>query len=231
MSAVITGRQQRNRGSRRIFAVTLVVCSAFAVAVFAWIHGPGYAAYWRYSPREGDIVFQSLPHSRLANAIEGVTESPYSHCGIVAKLDGKWVVYEAYRTVEATPLREVIFRGRNHGFAVYRLVPDKQRYVQSTIQNVKTYLGRQYDVRYRMDDDEIYCTELIFKAYQHASGGEALGTLVRLGDLRWRPYEDTIKYYERGPVPLDREMITPRQLAQASQLELVFAHGIATTPR
>ena len=223
---------QRNKSSRdhgqerRIFVVTLAVCALLATSVFASVCGPAYVAYWNYSPLEGDILFQSLPHSRLVNAIEGVSQSPYSHCGIVSKQNGKWVVYEAYENVEATPLKEFIFRGRNQGFAVYRFKSNYQQYIPVTIKGVKTFLGRPYDVRYRMDDDRIYCTELIYKAY-HQSSGQQLGKLVRLGDLDWRPFENTIKHFERGPVPLDREMITPMHMAQASQLEIVFAHEIA----
>jgi hypothetical protein len=64
-----------------------------------------------------------------------------------------------------------------------------------------------------MDDKRIYCTELIHKAY-HESSGQQLGTLVRLGDLNWRAPENTIRHFERGRLPLDREMTTPRQMAQ-----------------
>ena len=39
----------------------------------------------RYMPRDGDVVFQSLPHNPLVNAIEGATNSRFSHCGIVAR--------------------------------------------------------------------------------------------------------------------------------------------------
>lgn len=177
-------------------------------------------AYWRYAPQEGDILFQSLPHSRLVNAIEGVSQSPYSHCGIVAKENGAWVVVEAYRKVEVTPLREFVFRGRESKFVVYRLKKERQEYVPETIANAKKYLGRPYDVRYRMDDEAIYCSELIYKAYREASG-EELGKLVRLGDLPWKPFESTIQHFEQGPVPLEREMITPRGMAEAKQLELV----------
>ena len=77
-----------------------------------------------------------------------------------------------------------------------------------------------------MDDERIYCSELIYKAYRDASGGEPLGQLVRLGSLKWQAYQDTIERAEGGPVPVDREMITPRDLARAEQLELVAAEGI-----
>ncbi len=191
-----------------------------------WAFGPAYVAYWSYSPQEGDILFQSLPHSRLVNAIEGVSESPYSHCGIVAKEDGAWVVYEAFHQVEVTPLKEFLFRGRNQGFAVYRLKEKYRQHIPDTLRNAKKYLGRPYDVRYRMDDECIYCSELIYKAYRDSTG-EELGSLARLGDLPWRPHEKTIIHFEGGPVPLDREIVTPKQMSLADQLELVFVHGIS----
>lgn len=188
--------------------------------VLGWAFGPAYVAYWRYAPQEGDILFQSLPHSRLVNAIEGVSQSPYSHCGIVAKENGAWVVVEAYRKVEVTPLREFVFRGRDQRFTAYRLKDANQKHIPETLANAKKFLGRPYDVRYRMDDEAIYCSELIYKAYREASG-EELGKLVRLGDLPWKPFESTIQHFEQGPVPLEREMITPRGMAEAEQLELV----------
>lgn len=209
-----------------MWLATLVVWLLLAVGLYAWAFGPAYVACWRYEPQEGDIVFQSLPRSRLVNAIEGVSDSPYSHCGIVTREGGQWVVLEAFHKVEVTPLRRFIFRGRQEGFAAYRLHPDCQAFVPETIACARRFLGRPYDTRYQLDDDRIYCSELIYKAYLEASG-EALGELSRLGDLNWRPYEETIRHYEQGPVPLDRELITPRRMAEADQLELVFAHNLA----
>ncbi len=196
-----------------------------ALVAFAAMYVPAGNAYWNYSPQEGDILFQSLPHSPLVDAIEGASGSPYSHCGIVADDDGRWVVLEAYRNVEVTPLREFIFRGRGQGFAVYRLRTDQRHHIPATIANAKSYLGRPYDSRYRMDDERIYCSELIYKAYRDATG-QPLGPLVTLGELSWQPYEQTITDFERGPAPLDREMITPKHMAQAEQLELVTAFNI-----
>lgn len=89
----------------------------------------------------------------------------------------------------------------------------------------QNYLGRPYDTRYQWDDDRIYCSELVEKAFQQSSGFP-LGRTVRLGDLNWRPYRHTIEHYEGGPPPLDREMITPRDLARSEQLSLVYRYGL-----
>lgn len=226
MATVAQPRSTRNQRERRLVAALVAACLLAAAGIYAWAYGPAYVAYWNYAPREGDILFQSLPPSRLVSAIEGATASSFSHCGIVSRQGGQWLVYEAYRGVQTTPLREFVFRGRNHGFAVYRLKDAHQQCIPATITHVQSYLGRPYDVRYRMDDDAIYCSELIYKAYRDASSGELLGHLDRLGDLNWRPYESTIRHYEGGQLPLDREMITPKAMALAPQLELVYRYGI-----
>jgi hypothetical protein len=207
------------------------VCAAVAAAVWGVERGPAHVAYWRYAPQEGDLVFQSLPVSPLVAAIEGATGSPFSHCGLVARREGGWVVYEAYDGVEATPLAEFVFRGREQGFAAFRLKPGFRDRIPAMRRDVESRLGRPYDVRYRLDDEKLYCSELIWKAYRAAGEGDDLGPLVRLGDLRWQPFEETIRHFEQGPPPLDREMITPRDLAASSKLDVVFEFRIATPQR
>jgi hypothetical protein len=221
-------RERNNlaRRNRRVLLTTFGVGLLIVLAMLAWVFGPFAVAYLSYEPQEGDVLFQSLPKMRLVNAIEGVTGSPYSHCGIVAKENGSWVVYESIGNTHATPLLQFLARGRNLGFAVYRLKPEYREHIASTLEHAKGYVGRPYDIRYRMDDEKIYCSELVYKAYRDATGGEELGQLVRFGDMNWQPYEETIYYYERGPVPVDRMMITPKHLAKAEQLELVSAHAI-----
>jgi hypothetical protein len=44
--------------------------------------------------------------------------------------------------------------------------------------------------------------------------------------LNWEPFTATIEHYEGAPPPLGREMITPRDLAKAEQLEEVFRFGL-----
>jgi hypothetical protein len=171
-----------------------------------------------YAPQEGDIVFQSLPHVDLVDAIEGITGSPYSHCGVVAREGGTWLVIESIFDVHETPLSSWARRGRWGKFAVYRLKPECRGNIPKFIQELHAFLGRPYDYRYQMDDESIYCSELVWKAWRNATG-EELGTLVKLGDMNWKPFEETIRKYEDGPPPLDRWIISPRHLAEAKQLE------------
>jgi hypothetical protein len=219
--------RQVNRIAIGWIAVLLTSLSAVMLVVYAVTFGPAWWAYRSYVPQEGDVIFQSLPHSRLVSAIEGATRSPFSHCGIVARENGRWVVWEALAPVSPTPLGEFIGRGRNGAFAVKRLKSEHQSHVPAILTNVRKLRGRPYDERYRLDDDgqAIYCSELIYVAYRAALPGETLGKLVTLGELKWQPYEALIEQIEKAPPPLNREIITPRDLARAKQFEPAYSFG------
>lgn len=176
-----------------------------------------------YAPREGDMVFQSLPHSPLSDAIEGATGSPYSHCGIVAFGSDEWVVIEALGTVRETSLQDWIDRGREDQFAAFRLDASVSARIPDIIDRARKYLGCPYDIHYSFDDEHIYCSELIQKAFRDATG-RLIGKTQRLGELNWQPFESTIRAIE-GSVPLEREMITPRALTEASELSKIFEHS------
>jgi hypothetical protein len=49
-----------------------------------------------------------------------------------------------------------------------------------------------------------------------------MGKLASLKELDWKPYEEFILSIEET-IPLDRVMITPKDLAEAEQLEKVFS--------
>lgn len=225
---LILGPTRARRRSSAAWLITGILggLSLIVAAIWCVTFLPGYLAYYRYQPRQGDVIFQSLPHSRLVTAIEGATRSPFSHCGIVAQEDGRWVVYEALKPVGPTPLGEFIGRGRGGAFEVYRLRAEHQEHIPKVLANVRKYRGRPYDEHYRLDDNAaaIYCSELIYLAY-HQSTGERLGKIVTLGELKWQPYIELIERIENGPPPLDREIITPRDLAAAEQLERVYSFG------
>jgi Permuted papain-like amidase enzyme, YaeF/YiiX, C92 family len=181
--------------------------------------------YLGYTPREGDIVFQSLPRSDLVDAIEGITHSPYSHCGVVVREGNNWVVMESIGDVHSTPLFRWMQRGRGAGIAVYRFDSKYESLLPAFKKNLHTYAGRPYDYDYSMSDSEIYCSELPFKAFRSASG-EEMGKLEKLGDLDWKPFESFIKSIQGNLLPLDRVMITPSSLSRAPQIHEIYRQGI-----
>ena len=177
-----------------------------------------------YEPQVGDVIFQSFPHSPLTDAIETVSRSSYSHCGMIVRTAFGFRVLEAIGPVTTTSLDDWIQRGRNHGFAVYRLRPAYSKQLTAFVDAAKGFVGRPYDIHFGFDDATIYCSELVFTAFKQATG-ENLGIVRKLGDLNWKPEEAFIRKIENGGLPLDREMITPKELAAATQLELVIQRG------
>ncbi len=175
----------------------------------------------RYVPQEGDVAFQSLPHEPLVDAIEGCTESPFSHCGILHSANGQWVVIEAIGPVKETPFAAWVAQARDARYAVFRLRASYRTKIPAFIAAAQSYEGRPYDIHYDLDDAAIYCSELIFKAFRSATG-EDLGKLQTLGQLKWERHALVIKYLEGGKLPLNRLMITPRSLSESAQLERVY---------
>jgi hypothetical protein len=220
-------RARRGRQECKWIALFLGVLALVTIVLLAFVYGPAYWAYASYQPQKGDVIFQSLPFSRIVTAIEGATDSPLSHCGIVAREEGRWVVYEALGPVGPTPLGDFIARGRNRAFLVKRLRSAEQPLVPPMLAAVRALRGRPYDERYRLDDDReaVYCSELVWFAYRDATAGKSLGKLVTLGELNWQPYQELIEKIEKAPPPVDRELITPRDLARARQLETAFSFG------
>ncbi len=201
-----------------------VILAALA-AVSLWFWGLPAWRLAQYSPQEGDVIFQSLPHMDFVDTIEGVTGSPYSHCGVVVREGGRWKVLESIVTVHETPLYAWVQRGRRSAFAVYRLTDDRRVQIPRFVEEMRKFAGTPYDFHYQMGDESIYCSELVWKGWKNATG-EEMGKLVKLGDLNWKPYEEIIRKYEQGPPPLDREMITPRHLSEAPQLRKVCSGGL-----
>lgn len=108
-----------------------------------------------------------------------------------------------------------------HAFDAFRPKSDMQSLVPWNDQGKRFLPGRPYDFKYDMDDETIYCSELLYRSMLNASGVR-LGTLHKLSDFKWQSYMKVIEKYERGLPPLDRQMITPRALSEAPQLARVF---------
>jgi hypothetical protein len=135
------------------------------------------------------------------------------------------MVIQALGTVRYTSLYRWIAQGRFGRFAVYRLKQDHADTIPRFITELDKFIGLPYNSHYDMDDNNaVYCSELVYKAYRNATG-EGLGILVKLGDLDWKPYAHTITKVE-GRVPLQRIMITPKHLSEAKQLEKIYGFDL-----
>lgn len=179
-----------------------------------------YVLYLGYKPKYGDVVFQSLPHNLLVDTIEGVSASRLSHCGIIIKEGESFYVLEALGKVKKTPLFEFFNRGRRKGLLVYGFIDESEGV--TTAKGCLKYLSFPYDSKYEMDDQKIYCSELIYKGFWECGRGN-IADLQRLDTLNYLPYEKEIKYFNDGIIPLDRLMITPVGLSESRYLKLTYS--------
>lgn len=118
--------------------------------------------------REGDIVFSSSVRGQ-GGAIMAATGSPYTHCGIVFEKDGKLMVLEAVQPVGVIPLETFVSRSNPGTFMARRLTKavaavDLKRAREWAVAQI----GKDYDGKFLWDDDRLYCSELVWKAYQKA---------------------------------------------------------------
>jgi hypothetical protein len=163
--------------------------------------------------QNGDLIFQTSL-SRQSKAIQLATKSKYSHCGLIYK-DGKdYFVFEAVQPVKLTLLDKWIAKGQDGKYVIKRLKTGDKVLTPSTIEKMKQigdqFKGKNYDLTFDWSDDKIYCSELIWKIYQRATGLE-IGKLQKLKDFDLSDKAVQMKMKERygDKIPMDETVISP----------------------
>lgn len=181
--------------------------------------------------RDGDVVFQNSGSMQCV-AIAQATRSPYTHCGIVFIENGRPMVWEAVGPVLRTPYGEWAARGVNGHVVVKRLkdpAPLTPVHLAAMRAEGLKEMGRPYDLWFSMDDERIYCSELVWKVYERGAGLR-VGSIERFGDMDFSKAEARRVLKERfgDAFPADREVITPVSVFRSPLLYTV--DSIATPP-
>ncbi len=175
--------------------------------------------------KTGDVIFQTSKSSQSI-AIQLATNSKYSHCGIIYEKDGHFSVLEAVETVKNTPLSDWIANGKDGHFVIKRLKNDEQFLTTQTIQKLKTAAelvkGKKYDSAFEWTDEKMYCSELVWKIYQRATGIE-IGNCQKLGDfnLTDERVQRQLKNRYGDIIPVDELVISPAAIFKSDRLMMV----------
>jgi uncharacterized protein YycO len=178
--------------------------------------------------KNGDIIFQTSL-SGQSKAIQVATHSKYSHCGLIYKDGNDIFVFEAVQPVKRTPLDKWIARGENGRFVIKRLKNAEQVLTPATVEKMKQvgeeFLGKNYDLTFEWADNKIYCSELIWKVYQRATGLE-VGKLQKLSDFDLTNEEVKKKMTERygKKIPMNEIVISPSSIFESELLTTVKAN-------
>jgi uncharacterized protein YycO len=178
--------------------------------------------------RDGDIIFHAS-QSRQGAAIALATGSVYTHVGIVVHREGEPMVFEAIQPVKLSPLNKWIARGRGDHYVVKRLASHPEGLSEAEAESMwriaASWLGRDYDWKFAWDDDELYCSELVWKLYAQALKIE-LSTKRKLGDFHLDAplVRDKIRSRYGANPPLDAPVVAPSDLFDSKLLATV--HGV-----
>ena len=185
----------------------------------------------RYSDlRDGDVIFQTSLSSQ-SPAIQIATLSRISHVGIIHRVNGKPRVFEAIGRVSSTPLKKWIKRGSRGKFTVKRLRQADLILRKNTVRDMFRYAmrqkGKRYDLKFMWSDKKMYCSELVWKIYEHGAGI----TLTKPGALRdysWAMILPPIKKMAQkrygGKFPEWEKVVTPADLYASNFLETVYSN-------
>ena len=175
--------------------------------------------------KNGDIIFQTSL-SGQSKAIQLATKSKYSHCGLIYKVGNEFYVFEAVQPVKLTPLEKWIARGKDAKYVIKRLKNADQVLTPSTLIKMKKvgdqFDQKNYDLTFEWSDDKIYCSELIWKIYQRATGIE-IGKLEKLGDfdLTNKLVKQKMKERYGDKIPMDEIVISPAAIFDSELLTTV----------
>ena len=175
--------------------------------------------------KNGDLIFQTSLSSQ-SKAIQLATKSKYSHCGIIYKEAELYYVFEAIQPVKRTPLDKWIARGQGGKYVIKRLKNADKILTPAALQKMKQvgdrFNGKNYDLTFEWSDDRIYCSELIWKVYQRATGIE-IGKLEKLSsfDLSAEAVKKKMKERYGDRVPLNETVISPAAVFDSELLMTV----------
>ncbi len=175
--------------------------------------------------QNGDIIFQTST-SPQSLAIQKVTNSKYSHMGIIYVEGDYYYVYEAINKVKKTNLRDWIERGENSDCVVKRIKNAKNILSKSNLLKIKKigekYLGKNYDSHFEWSNEKMYCSELVWKLYNESIGIE-IGELKELKDFDLS-HKESKKIIDERKIKINpyEKVISPADMFDSDLLTTIY---------
>ena len=135
------------------------------------------------------------------------------------------MVLEAENGVEFTPVDQWIRRGRGGKYVAMRMKAWDPKTNSASLSRMDSaaaaYTGKNYDSYFDWSDDDMYCSELVWKVY-HAAGIN----LCALHKFRDYDFSNPLvrgKLKERfgDHIPLDEDMVSPEDIYRSPLLAKV----------
>ena len=178
--------------------------------------------------QEGDILFQDLDCGPLCDAIEAVTVgakgNKYSHCALAIRKNDSLKVIEAIGSaVQITSMSD--FLKRSNKVLAARLKTGDKELISRAVKYLKSLLGKPYDDVFLLNNDQYYCSELLYEAFKAANYGKEFFELEpmtfkdpKTGDF----YPVWVDYYHNlhCRIPEGKPGLNPGSISRSDELLL-----------
>ena len=203
--------------------ILYIIFSICAVNVFAQVN-----------LQSGDLLFQVGKSTMLSDAIAQVTSGKnnvnYTHVGIVSVENGNVFVIEATspkvrKVVIDTFLNDARKINGKPIVAVGRLKSKYYDIIPQAVKNAETYLGKPYDYVYSPDNDEYYCSELVYLAYKNKNGKPVFKSKkMTFCDENGKMSSAWIEHFAKhnAPIPEGRQGTNPGDLSKSKEIDIIY---------
>ncbi|MDF7676819.1 YiiX/YebB-like N1pC/P60 family cysteine hydrolase [Neisseriaceae bacterium ESL0693] len=200
----------------------------------AWV--PAYADTFRL--QEGDLIFQEGCQGDMNGAIKAATgiagSRQFTHVGIVwEKSPNHFMVIEATPpAVTATPLADYLHppqKCRPYS-VVGRLKQPYRHLIPQAMVQAQQKIGKLYDNAFDINNDQYYCSELIYQIFKEANHQQPLFPLVAMTFRSKQTGEFPAYWVEHFrqlniPIPEGKPGNNPADMSRSDLIDLVHAYG------
>lgn len=182
--------------------------------------------------KEGDLVFQDLDCGPLCDAIEAVTEGykgrDFSHVAIIIKEKNRLRAIEAIGSeVRTISIDSLFLRTPSKNKYLIMRLNDEYQYLSKNIsKNSLQYIGKKYDDRFIMNNDSLYCSELVYEVFNSSIKNE---TIFHLQEMTYKEpgtnkfFQAWVDYYKslNSSIPEGLPGINPGLISRSAYLHIV----------
>lgn len=149
---------------------------------------PIYAESEPFHLQNGDLIFQEACNGDMNSAIKAATKNSsgyeFTHVGMVWESSkGQFMVIEATEpVVTITPLATYLHPQNKckPQSVVGRLKTPYQPLIPKAIQYALQKVGKKYDNAFDINNDQYYCSELIYQVFKEANDGQPVFPLIAM---------------------------------------------------
>ena len=191
----------------------------------------------RFELKPGDILFQDLDCGPFCESIEtvtpGINGAELSHCGIVIMENKQLKVIEAGgKGVVITDMDSFLTRARDGKFKPKVLVGRVKDWSENDLQQAiaisKTYLGKPYDHLFDLENDSLYCSELVYYSYLENDKPIFETQPMTFKDPKTNElFSLWVDYYKEmnQPIPEGKLGLNPGGITLSDKIEIVHVYG------